>query len=247
MIPTSTEMAGEFLAVAADCGLAPAPGMRILDFGCGEGALVSAFLERGFDAFGTDIREAWPAGPIGGSGRLRPCATSPYRIPFDDGTFDLVVSNSVFEHVTNVEESFREIRRVLRPGGATLHMFPGPWYLPAEPHIRVPLATRLHARWWLALWALLGVRNEFQRGMSWRETVRANEEYCRRGINYLPLRELDRIVAAVFGSVAYPKESYVRHGHGGAARLGRALPVPGYPSLVFTFRNQTVFARKTVP
>jgi SAM-dependent methyltransferase len=39
------------------------------------------------------------------------------RIPYDDGTFDLVVGHAVLHHIPNVEQSLREVLRVLKPGG----------------------------------------------------------------------------------------------------------------------------------
>lgn len=39
------------------------------------------------------------------------------RLTFPGGSFDLVTSTEVFEHVANDAEGFREIFRVLRPGG----------------------------------------------------------------------------------------------------------------------------------
>jgi SAM-dependent methyltransferase len=45
---------------------------------------------------------------------------------FDDGTFDFVYSHSVFEHIDEPEAALSEIRRVLRPGGASyvsIHLY----------------------------------------------------------------------------------------------------------------------------
>ncbi|HYU67158.1 MAG TPA: class I SAM-dependent methyltransferase, partial [Jatrophihabitantaceae bacterium] len=39
------------------------------------------------------------------------------RIPYDDGTFDLVVGHAVLHHIPDVERSLREVLRVLKPGG----------------------------------------------------------------------------------------------------------------------------------
>jgi len=39
------------------------------------------------------------------------------RMPFDDATFDACVSNWVLEHVEHPMDHFREVARVLRPGG----------------------------------------------------------------------------------------------------------------------------------
>lgn len=44
----------------------------------------------------------------------------PYLLPFADGSFDVVVSCGVLEHVPDDEASLDEIHRVLRPGGLFL-------------------------------------------------------------------------------------------------------------------------------
>ncbi len=59
------------------------------------------------------------------------------RLPFADGYFDLVVANEVFEHVDDLELVLHEIRRVLRPGGALLALFPSRGVV-REGHIGIP-------------------------------------------------------------------------------------------------------------
>jgi SAM-dependent methyltransferase len=39
------------------------------------------------------------------------------RIPYDDGTFDLVVGHAVLHHIPDVAAAFQEVLRVLKPGG----------------------------------------------------------------------------------------------------------------------------------
>jgi len=41
----------------------------------------------------------------------------PYKLPFEDGSIDVVVSSSCFEHAEFFWESFLEIQRVLKPAG----------------------------------------------------------------------------------------------------------------------------------
>jgi SAM-dependent methyltransferase len=48
------------------------------------------------------------------------------RQTFSDGSFDIVVTQDVFEHVFDPAAAFSEIARTLAPGGA--HIFTVPWY-----------------------------------------------------------------------------------------------------------------------
>jgi SAM-dependent methyltransferase len=43
---------------------------------------------------------------------------------FDDGSFDVVVSNDVLEHVPGLPDALQEMRRILRPQGACIATFP---------------------------------------------------------------------------------------------------------------------------
>jgi len=56
-------------------------------------------------------------------------------LPLRDASVDLVSSQGVLEHVTDVERFLRESWRVLRPGGF-IHAFFGPlWHCYGGPHI----------------------------------------------------------------------------------------------------------------
>ena len=114
--------------------------------------------------------------------RLKPIERSNYRIPYDDNSFDLVYSTSVLEHAQNTRECFYEIRRVLKPGGVSFHVYPGKWYIACGAAQYVPLVNVMwpkQPRWWLAFWAIMGVRNEFQRGLNWHQVTEANWRYLR--------------------------------------------------------------------
>jgi SAM-dependent methyltransferase len=121
------------------------PGARVLDFGCGAGRLVNMLLALGYDAYGCDIH--WPgagysfAGPAAEFGRLKYFDTGG-RLPFDDDTFDVIVSDQVFEHVVPLHASVAELERVVKPGGIMYHHFPASevW---REGHIGIPFCHRL--------------------------------------------------------------------------------------------------------
>lgn len=56
------------------------------------------------------------------------------RIPFDDGSFDSVLANEVFEHVFNPGEFLTEVNRVLKPDGLFLLTVPFVWDEHEQPH-----------------------------------------------------------------------------------------------------------------
>jgi ubiquinone/menaquinone biosynthesis C-methylase UbiE len=45
-------------------------------------------------------------------------------LPFPDASFDVVFSSHVLEHLTNDQKIHSEMRRVLRPGGFSIHVVP---------------------------------------------------------------------------------------------------------------------------
>lgn len=184
-----------------------APPQAILDLGCGAGALVESLRSRGFDACGCDLPS--PAGPdfaasLATKGYLRPIEIQPYRLPFEDNRFDYVISSQVLEHVMDYESTFREIHRVLKPGGISLHTFPSRYVL-IEPHTFVPLASVIKSRPWLRLWALLGIRNHYQTGKSSQEAARLNYDYLHARTNYLTQAQLRR-QARIFSEAAFRED-----------------------------------------
>jgi len=133
---------------------------RILDYGCGQGDVVAAGLERGLDIYGAEVFYGGGHGQreeVTRRGLLesRVFDIKEGRTPFEDHFFDLVVHNQVFEHVPDLDDVLQEIRRVLKPGGAMLSIFPSRDVL-REGHCGVPLAhwfrrgSRLRYYWLLA-------------------------------------------------------------------------------------------------
>jgi SAM-dependent methyltransferase len=180
------------------------PDTKLLDFGCGAGQRVEGLRRKGCDAVGCDLTL-----PDDARETLRPIATDPYRLPYDDGSFDIVYSITVFEHVMDYDRALAEIRRVLRPGGVSVHVFPSRWK-PIETHAYVPLASAIQSHWWLYLWALLGVRNEFQRGQSAAETAKANRRFLEQETNYLTKRQIRAHVLRHFAHCQFVEEAVCR-------------------------------------
>jgi ubiquinone/menaquinone biosynthesis C-methylase UbiE len=114
---------------------------RLLDWGCGWGQVTKLLQESGVDATAFDYRPGAESG-------IRPMerypnlsvhfSPDPRRLPFEDESFDSVLSCGVLEHVVDPDASLEEIRRVLVPGG-TFYVFK----LPNRSSYLEALARRL--------------------------------------------------------------------------------------------------------
>lgn len=88
---------------------------KVLDVGCGEGVLVSELIKRGVDAFGIDVSHVAVDRALSKlPGRFQ-CG-SVLDLPYDSGTFDVVVSTHCLEHLApgDVPAALREICRISR-------------------------------------------------------------------------------------------------------------------------------------
>ena len=104
------------------------PGVvRVLDVGCGTGALSVAAAERwpAVIVDGIDVSDGMLAiagarlaeRPAAVRERVRYAQAWADKLPFEDGSFDVVVSAFVLQLVPSAPRALREMRRVLRPGG----------------------------------------------------------------------------------------------------------------------------------
>jgi SAM-dependent methyltransferase len=103
------------------------PGRRVLDLGCRDGALTRAYAE-GNDVVGVDAdKEALAeAQKLGIETRW---ADLDEPLPFEDGSFDVVVAGELLEHLRDPGRLVAEARRVLRPGGTFVASVPNAYRL----------------------------------------------------------------------------------------------------------------------
>lgn len=76
-------------------------GQKVLNFGCGK------TIYEASNVVNLDVHEAPGVNVV--------CTTN--KLPFENETFDFIIANHVLEHVPNWFESFKEMARVLKPGG----------------------------------------------------------------------------------------------------------------------------------
>jgi SAM-dependent methyltransferase len=118
--------AESFAGVANPFSLGPlSPGEDVLDVGSGAGmdALVAAQMVgasgsvTGIDMTLEMLEKARGAARDMGAENVSFVEAQAERLPFDDGSFDVVISNGVLDLVPDKDAVYGEIFRVLRPGG----------------------------------------------------------------------------------------------------------------------------------
>lgn len=98
------------------------PGGRLLDVGCGNGAMLRLMQDRGWRVEGIDVDpEAVSNARAKG---LKVHHGSLLEQEFLDGTFDAIVMNHVIEHVPEPDGLLRECHRILKVGGRLVIVTP---------------------------------------------------------------------------------------------------------------------------
>lgn len=135
---------------------------RILDIGCGDGRLV-AYLQKtladdfpdlDIEVFGFDVEDqgyndhaqepevlsylSTKLPDIDWSQRIRSVSACE-DWPFESGWFDVALSNQVLEHVHDLENFLRNLKRIMRPNGLSAHLLPLADSV-IEGHVNVPFA-----------------------------------------------------------------------------------------------------------
>ena len=101
------------------------PGSVVLDLGCGAGTdlLIAAQMTGprgraiGIDMTSSMVERAWASAQQMGLAHVALRESLIERLPLEDGSVDVVISNGVIDLVPDKDAVFDEIDRVLRPGG----------------------------------------------------------------------------------------------------------------------------------
>jgi SAM-dependent methyltransferase len=98
----------------------------VLDLGCGDGFFAQAVFGR-LDA-GIDLDEGEVGRAIGRGVYSRALVADAARMPFQNASFNTVVSNCVMEHIPDIDRVLSEVRRVLKPGGRLFITVPSEYW-----------------------------------------------------------------------------------------------------------------------
>lgn len=180
----------------------------ILDFGCDEGRQAVFLKQNGYLVFGTDIngerlRTAQALFEANGfdSDDIKFIETEidgcrikgGYRIPFDDETFDIILSISVFEHIEKPEVVLKELQRIIKPGGTIFLFFPSKWN-PFEAHLKLPVAHYFPPSRYREI--LISTFNLF--GIGWYSGGKRQSIWLEKNVFYRSGRQIDMLLSKYF-------------------------------------------------
>jgi len=146
------------------------PGTKVIDVGAGAGRHSFEAYRRGADVIAFDMDAAElanvaemfeamaEAGEVPESAHAQAVVGDALQLPYDDGTFDVVIASEILEHVPADDAAIAELVRVLRPGGVLAVTVPRwlperiCWALSDEyhanegGHVRIYKASELRAK-----------------------------------------------------------------------------------------------------
>ena len=111
--------------------------VRFLDFGCGHGALSVRAAEEGAHVVGLDIDSDLIASAKSIAARRFPQLDITYtETPIEhlEGSFDVIMTNEVLEHVVDLAGCLEAVRNRLRSGGRFYAGWGPLWYFPTGGH-----------------------------------------------------------------------------------------------------------------
>jgi methionine biosynthesis protein MetW len=125
------------------------PGSRVLDLGCGDGALLAHLRDtRGCRGFGVEIDDAQVAACIRRDVKVLQLNLEEGLALFDDASFDVVLQLETLQHLRNAETMLRETARVGRIG---IVSFPNFAHWPNRVRVasgRMPVTKAMPYEWY---------------------------------------------------------------------------------------------------
>jgi SAM-dependent methyltransferase len=153
---------------------------RCLDLGCGTGRAIPLLVQAGWTVIGSDVSADQLEAARGHAGDLAEelLQADAHDLPFADAAFDAVASILTHTDFDDVGAVFREVHRLLRPGGTFAYVGVHPCFASPSVEFAAEGPALLHAGY---------------RETGWQHVSRDPDKpgiRARVGINHLPLAGL---------------------------------------------------------
>lgn len=99
----------------------PKTNSKILEVGGGNGYQASKISEMGYSIISIDIS---PGTPLYHNVEK----INVTNLPYQDQSFDLILTSVVLQHIADVDKAFQEMNRVLKDDGLMIHLVPTSWW-----------------------------------------------------------------------------------------------------------------------
>jgi SAM-dependent methyltransferase len=184
-------------------------GALVLDVGCGLGGKTAWYAEAGARgvvaidlAWDHVVQTARFSDSRGQAARVHVARADAMRLPFADGTFDLVTANDSMEHFADPQAALLELSRVLRPGGS-LCLYFTPYRSPLGSHlydhVKIPWCQVVLPRPLLYATLARAVRDE-ERARGGADADARAAERCREIVRYFE-NDVNGITVRRFGAI----------------------------------------------
>ena|GEM_PF-3433965 len=107
----------------------PPDARRVLDVGCGAGALGAVLKERGMEVVGVEVNPLAARKAMAVLDRVVVADVEAGELPFEEGCFDCVVCGDVLEHLRDPWGTLERLAKHLRPGGLVVASLPNVCYV----------------------------------------------------------------------------------------------------------------------
>lgn len=102
--------------------------VKVLEYGCGDGGSAIGLAEKGVNVVGIDISSVAVEKSLNKASQLNLSNIKFYvmnaeRLEFDDASFDVVCGSGILHHL-DLKRSYKQIQRILKPGGVAIFIEP---------------------------------------------------------------------------------------------------------------------------
>lgn len=207
------------------------PEGRGLDLGCGDGLLTRIVLQaagpREMIGIDPDPAEAAQARQLGIYSAVH--AVGGDRVPEPDAGFDWVLSNSVLEHIEQIEPVLAEVARLLRPNGKFVFTVPGPEF---HDCLRGPLLPGTSRADYLRHLDDRLAHRRYWGPVEWQSALAPHGMHVVNGVGYLDAAQaqrwesISRVTAGVLYGLAARRRQPIEIQRGlGLRKPGRHMPL----------------------